>query len=464
MASNIYMKIQDGVTNYLGALVEAKGVSTIIHCNSDHVADASSENGVIIEGCSENDSITGSPSSDIINGKGGINTVDGGAGSDIYEIDSEDWINGRNIITDTAGDNDSIQINTTSDKIHFFFNVEQNGVVTNGNVGYTKGNDLYINSSNDYTLDNATTSNGVKIVNYFSAADSVENIVIPNGNQWSSAIGNNVIDIIGQSVANWLKNHDFASTQDAITNLEDDVLKAELLNLYNPIIGGADTVTGTAGDDVIIASDLTQELQGGAGSDTLYGGAKTTVYLTGSGDNVIYASDGPQGYGLWAYLGSGNDTIYGPETRELDINLRNNNSYGSGLSNMGDNTFFYRGGGIRLLCDSENISVDDMIFSKPAETNDLVLRYGDGSFMIKDYYLYNEANPYNFMMQYYDGGTQSDTLDDIITQTGGLAASAAINHEVAGWLASPGIDNSIADMLIENNSDDLNSLIVQFSN
>ena len=363
-------------------LMSSSNTIKILSCTEDnHTINASSESiGVNITGCSDADNITGSNYADVINGHGGSDIISGGSGDDMYIFDSDVWGSGQTVITDTAGASDTLRINTTSDKINLFFDVTQNDTVTNGNVGYIIGNDLYINSSSDYTFANAKTSDGIKITDYFTDDGKIENVAIPNGSDWNSAFDERIVNIIAQNAANWLKTNGYTSTTDVIA----DDKQADLLKCYKPIISSTERVDGTSDDDIIIANDTTKYIiatQGG--NDTIYSGGSTSSINMGTGNNTVYVQDRLNNKSPYVYLNTGNDTIYTTETKSAFIYVTGSSSGGLGPENGGNDTIYWRGGDTSLLFNKTNFA--DITCSK--SDNDLVLSYGENnSVTLKDYY------------------------------------------------------------------------------
>ena len=443
-------------------LMSSSNTIKILSCTEDnHTINASEEeNGVNIEGCAEDDVITGSNYADVINGYGGNDIINGGSGDDMYIFDSDAWGSGQTVITDSAGDSDTLRINTTSDKINLFFDVTQNDTVTNGNVGYTIGNDLYINSSSDYTFANAKTSNGIKITDYFTDDGKIENVAIPNGNDWLAAFDERTINIVAQNVANWLKTNGYTSTTDAI----EEGKQADLIKYYKPIISSNEGVNGTDGDDIIIANDTTKSIiatQGG--NDTIYSGSNTGSIYLGKGNNTVYVQDRLKTYTPYVYLNTGNDTIYTTETKSAFIYVTGSSSQGQGPENGGNDTIYWRGGNTALLFNKTNFA--NITCSK--SDNDLVLSYGENnSVTLKDYYksgnegmagieLSANNRPEMFSSSY-------PTLNEIIAYKGGVGDdiySANINDI---WYKNYTInDKSGSDTLNINNNK--NSIYIMFN-
>ena len=427
-----------GVTQTLSYYIASKGVTEPIEgtSNAESLGDSESWANQMIYGLGGNDTITGGTGNDYINGGAGSDTMTGLAGNDTYVIDSADWGDGQDVITDSSGENDMLRIDTSADNIHLYFDVTQTGV-TDGVVQYTTGTDLFINSSDEFTLANAKTSNGVKVVNYFTNDGKIEKIKLGDGT--TDAFDSRLIAVTGQAVANWLYAHGKASVTTAIAECTEEE-KAELLNLYKPIISGEYNVYGTAngdiiygtmpsdseygrqyvygygGNDVIFASDTTRyenHIDGGAGDDVIYmSGSKSTYVTAGTGNDIVYGADYGNGViyfeaggdnvaylglrphnslGMRVECGAGNDTIY--------LSPDGNGDYMNGsmitfntntILDGGHDTVHWRGGlptnQEEMMC-FDGTDIADVYFTRTGEGNDLVARYGNGNDVtFKDYF------------------------------------------------------------------------------
>jgi Ca2+-binding RTX toxin-like protein len=75
---------------------------------------------------------------------------------------------------------------------------------------------------------------------------------------------------------------------------------------------GRDTLTGTAGDDVIVGLGMRDDIDGGGGNDVICGGRGKDSIVGGAGDDRLY---GQRGYD-WIIGGVGDDRIYGQRGEE----------------------------------------------------------------------------------------------------------------------------------------------------
>ena len=432
------------VTSTLTDLIEDKGINApIIGTDANEtLGNALFEDNQTIYGMGGNDTLNGGSGDDYLVGGTSSDTLNGGNGDDTYFIDEDDWGDGQDVITDTAG-NDSLKINTTADKINLFFDVSLNKdgdeVVMNGtNATYTKGNDLYICKDNGFTLDNVRTYGGAKIVNYFTEGGAIERVQIPDNSNWGNAFNPELISLTAQKVANWLNDNGFDSTGDAISTGTDG--QKEVLNLYKPFVS-SDNINATNLDDIIITTGMNKNIRSydgndviyvepnkgayvyaGNGDDIIYTG-KSGSYYTGSGDNTVYV--GQRGGSKYIYFGEGNDTIYTSTDTAWngDLYYITDSTY---APEGGHDVMYWggpHGGQGDMLC-FYNTQFDDMAFTR--NSDDLVIKYGNNNDLtLKDYYKAgNEqwANSNNMVVMAGKGNGNTNwlNLNDATTQSGGL--------------------------------------------
>lgn len=461
MKENLFMKAGEAEAVTIASLLEEKEYSETISCTEDnHTIDASeATKPVTIVGCENADVITGTANNDYINGNGGGDTLMGGAGSDTYIIDSTAYGIAQDIINDTAGNIDKLLLGVNDGESNAFFyvtlNKEDDEVVMNGlNATYTTGADLYINKSSDYTFANATTSNGVKIENYFTEDGKIEQI--RNEDDTSDIFENRQIGAIGQTVANWLYKNGYDSVMDVLDNSQEkdeDAIaadKAALLRLYKPTvsrqtyINGSDngdlilasanapqTVYAKGGDDVIYASDryAGQYIDAGNGDDVIYGSNYKTnsgqgEYHTGSGNNIVYAGDYCTKY---IHLGNGDDTVYTSTGAKFELP----NGYlfggqnqiwidGYGFTDGGHDTVYWQGAA-SVTMRLGSYTKDDLYLTRTAESDDLVIRYGaDSTITMKDYYKAGNEKMADYIQMVTNNSSEWNTLATLLENQGGV--------------------------------------------
>ena len=191
---------------------------------------------------------------DILIGGTGNDTLYGGDGNDVYKFGLAD---GNDIIGDTVGNNDQIQIITSSP-------TDSTGLSI---LNFERiGNDLVI-------IVNSTQIT-VKNQYAFGGGEALETIQFTNGG---------TINGYKLSTTSYALNLDTANPLDGTSN--EDVI-AGTSSATGETINGAnknDLLFGNAGDDT---------LNGGSGNDLLIGGAGNDILNGGAGDDNIDGGDG----------------------------------------------------------------------------------------------------------------------------------------------------------------------------
>ncbi|MFT3673404.1 M10 family metallopeptidase C-terminal domain-containing protein [Aestuariivirga sp.] len=257
------------------------GVTLSLASASGQVTGGSGSDTVInvenLIGSAFKDTLTGSAAANRLEGGDGNDTLNGGAGADTL-------VGGN--------DNDSLIGGTDADTMQ------------GGN-----GNDIYYVDNVNDIVDETGTDGIDKVMSSisFSLADGthvlgeVENLVL-TGNAAINATGNSLDNVItGNAGSNILDGGDGTDTLsfDGMTRavvVDLSVTTAQVtpygtdtyLNFEN-LTGGsaADTLTGSAGDNVLSGGGNADKLFGGAGNDTLIGGIGADR-LTGGADSDVF--------------------------------------------------------------------------------------------------------------------------------------------------------------------------------
>ncbi|ABL66316.1 M10 family metallopeptidase C-terminal domain-containing protein [Chlorobium phaeobacteroides] len=222
--------------------------------------------------------VPGTDGSDVIYGYDGDDTLDGGA-------DNDTLYGGAGFDSISGGDgNDTLDGGDGKD------------VMAGG-----KGHDLYVVNDFDEVVEYADEGNDTvqsKILMY-TLPGNVENLILDNGSNVFSGIGNSLSNIIiGNSFVN---------------NLEGE--------------GGNDYLYGLEGNDMI---------RGGAGNDTVDGGAGNDLIEGGSGDDV-YVVDNP-GDTIVELFNEGVDLVRSEVSWTLGSHLENLDLPGNANNNGSGNT------------------------------------------------------------------------------------------------------------------------------
>lgn len=197
-------------------------------------------------------------------------------------------------------------------------------ISANGTSGWTSASSLTLSTGvTEYFVRSAALTSpevegNERVVLSATAASGAEHL--HNGDQASSGIGV-IVDTPSTDPLVWADDliiHEGSSgelsiARDRATGNSNVSLSASDNRVLD--IAVAATVDAGAGDDVVYASDLGDNIFGGDGNDTLHGGRLDDWLLGGAGNDTLDAG-GPAGLGGDGnYLdgGDGNDTLYGRE-------------------------------------------------------------------------------------------------------------------------------------------------------
>ena len=202
------------------------------------------------------DTLLGGAGNDVLVARGGNDALAGGTGNDtLYGNDGDDIYafavgDGQDTITDDGNGNDTIQLGAG---------------IAPGDVTVVQadtGNDLVLlfNDGSDRITLNDSMTNGYRYI---------ERVTFADGTIWTHA------DLVARSV---------------LANAGDNIFYGSFT---------VDSLTGGAGEDVLVARGGNDTLVGGAGNDTLYGNDGDDIYTFVAGDGQDIITDD----------GNGNDTI-----------------------------------------------------------------------------------------------------------------------------------------------------------
>ncbi len=233
--------------------------------------------------------ITGS-GNDTLSGLAGNDQLIGGAGDDVYIIGAN---SGRDTIIDTAG------INTVQFVDGIVFNDVASGLSRSGD-------DLLLNIG-------GTTTNQVRVANFFAVANTIESLAFENGSsitaaQLYGAFGvaaptatAETLDILSNTTTSPEDpspdtgggDSDPANTGGENTGGSGDNSEPPVGNSIIDL-NIANTLNGTADAEIIVAGAGADTLSGLAGDDRLLGGADNDTYIIGanSGKDTIIDTNG----------------------------------------------------------------------------------------------------------------------------------------------------------------------------
>ncbi len=268
--------------------------------------------------------LIGNAANNVLNGRGGVDRLEGGMGDDVYVVDST---------TDTIVENVDAGLDTVESSVTFslekLVNIE-NLTLAEGTAINATGNvqnNLIKGNSADNILNGGAGVDTLKggAGNDTYVVDSTTDLIVENANEGT--------DTVQSSVSMSL---------------------ASLVNIENLTLTGAVALsaTGNALNNVLTGNSANNVLEGGAGVDTLKGGAGNDTYLVDSATDTIVEN-----------VDEGVDTVESSVTLSLENmanveNLRLTgtaaiNATGNALDNMllgnaGDNVL-HGGAGIDTL-------------------------------------------------------------------------------------------------------------------
>ncbi len=314
--------------------------------------------------------VAGSSGNDTINsGNSSVNTLIGGAGSDIYNVGSDNF----DFVVETGGTAGGVDTVIASTSYSLSANVEnlkggssfqsytgnsENNVITStGSYNYLYGNggdDTLVGDIGDNVLDGGTgvdrMTGGDGGDTYY--VDSTTDVVVENTDTTahyggydrvystaSYSLSANVEDLYLQGTA-------VSGTGNAIANQ----IYGNSANNTLAGLGGNDYLDGGSGNDRLDGGDGNDNLNDtGGGNDVLLGGAGNDyLYSTGGGNDVLNGGagndnlsdydgnntlDGGSGDdNLYAY-GSGNDVLSGGDGNDYLVDYAGNNNLSAGSGN-----------------------------------------------------------------------------------------------------------------------------------
>lgn len=258
-----------------------------------------------IIGSGAGDSLYGFGGDDVLRGGGGDDTLVGGSGNDMLygEGGSDTYQFARGSGQDTIA-NAEFDGYGTQDVLQFA-------------AGIAPADILLSKSNDDLVLAVAGTSDGVRLQNYFLGDLAVvEQIRFADGSTWTE-----------QSIAGFFPVSGTAG---------NDLLQGTGLSETISGLAGADTIYGGGGHDT---------LDGGAGSDRLYGGSGNDLLIAGAGDSKNAAVFN------YLYGGSGDDVLVASNKRDYLYGEGGNDIYiggtnGDWMEDTGGNNLFFGGAGL----------------------------------------------------------------------------------------------------------------------
>ena len=267
-------------------------------------------------------------------------------------------------------------------------------VATAGNDAITVNADTVANTSG-LTIDGGTPAGSTFTIGIAAAVDAGDgNDTVRMGDLGNDVLGGNGNDIIvGGKLDDWIfgdAGNDilFAGNVSNISfGTTSGAADLAALNAALTVDGGnGDYLSGGDGDDRLYGSKGSDWLSGGDGNDLLYGGAGGDVIQLGVGNDqgAAGAAAGFGGGGSDQYIfgyGDGADIVLDDDGSGVSVNLNarvNSIAAGTTAKNWAGNGDYTVDGSARggedAISFGVGVTIADIVLSRPAGTNDLVIQ------------------------------------------------------------------------------------------
>ena len=221
-----------------------------------------------IDGRAGDDKLYGGAGSDTIVGGAGNDLLVGGTGDDKYVYNPQ---TGQDTIDNTGGGFDGVFFTNGIDASRLSFSQD--------------GDDLVILVDGDETQ-------SVRVLNHFLGGDAAISYVQPSGGYMLTAAQIAAIIAAGDEEEPEPVDPTEPTPTDPVDPTEPGDGEPEPGDTVTPGVGGDDQLTGTAGNDVLLAGAGDDVLNGLAGNDRLFGGTGNDSYIYHSGQDVITEAGG----------------------------------------------------------------------------------------------------------------------------------------------------------------------------
>jgi Ca2+-binding RTX toxin-like protein len=323
------------------------------------IFDGAQNEGGMIFGTDQDDTLVGSSGNDTLDGDLGADTMTGGNGNDIYVVDnafdsvietstgasqidtvkaSVSWTLGDNlenlILTGVSA------INGTGNGLRNFITGNTGDNVLDGGAGFDSmsggdGNDTYyVDNASDNVIEtnSALVAGGIDSVHSslaaYTLASNVENLYVDSAgaaNGTGNALDNTLFASAGNNVLDGRDGNDTVSFAQALSSITATLSTSAQQNTIGSgldTLKGFENLTGSAYGDSLTGNSAANILTGGAGNDTLVGGAGDDRLVGGEGTDSLTGGTGADTYAfsLLSDMGTGTlrDVISGFKTTEND--------------------------------------------------------------------------------------------------------------------------------------------------
>jgi Ca2+-binding RTX toxin-like protein len=323
------------------------------------IFDEAQNEGGMISGTDQADTLVGSSGNDTLDGDLGADTMTGGDGNDIYVVDnvfdnvvetntstaqidtvkaSVSWTLGANVenlvltgVSDIDGTGNELRNFITGNAANNVID----GAAGDDSMSGGDGNDTYyVDNADDSVIETSSdrVSGGIDTVHSSLAAytlsNNVENLYINTpdaANGTGNALDNTLYAGAGNNLLDGREGNDTVSFERAMAGV---TVTLSTSAQQNTLGSGLDTLkffenlTGSAYADSLTGSSGANVLNGGAGNDTLVGGSGDDRLIGGEGTDSLTGGTGADTYvfGALADMGVGalRDVIKGFKSTEFD--------------------------------------------------------------------------------------------------------------------------------------------------
>jgi Ca2+-binding RTX toxin-like protein len=222
-------------------------------------------------GSAYNDTLTGNSGANVIDGGGGADTMSGGSGDDTYIVD-----NLGDVVTDTGG------VDTVRASVSFTLGSGLEHLVLTGNAAANgTGNSLANRIAGNYADNVLIGLGGNDILDGGAGNDRME-----GGTYHDTYIVDSAGDVVVELAGEGTDTVEASVSYTLGANVEKLVLtgSAALTGTGNTL---ANTITGNAAANVLYGLEGNDTLDGGGGADQMFGGAGNDTYLVDDVGDVV---------------------------------------------------------------------------------------------------------------------------------------------------------------------------------
>jgi Ca2+-binding RTX toxin-like protein len=250
---------------------------------------AASDDAVILAGNFISNTLIGSDGNDFLDGRGGVDIAEGGAGDDIYRIDQvsdtviESPNNGRDTLLVNISNGNPTPLVLDLNQFNNFEDLTIEGAGRFDLIGNAAGNTLVGNASSNRIIGNAGNDrlDGAGGVDQLEGGAGDDIYVVRSQYDTVNEVAFNGADLIELHISERYE------LQVNVENLVR-VSTANTINIGNEL---ENNILGGSGNDRIEGLGGNDRINGGEGSDILIGGDGNDIYIVNNNDDQIIEQD-----------------------------------------------------------------------------------------------------------------------------------------------------------------------------